>query len=151
MFILSLSYWDYDSVSPNRKLNFITWRICFSLNKSRSTTRNNTCFHRDSAHSKVTKVILFMQNGPHIFLYRAYECKYFHIPTCKWVNTFWHFIYLHTLYLNHDNDNILMRRPLKRHRMASPMNVHNNGSGALIYSYIYREPFGNSMSACILK
>jgi len=48
------------------------------LLKIRSTKRNNTCFHRDSAHSNVTKgrtvhaklaAFIFVQSS-------TYECKY---------------------------------------------------------------------------
>ena len=31
--LVLLYYWDYKSVNPNRKLNLITWWICFSFKK----------------------------------------------------------------------------------------------------------------------
>ena len=53
MLLLWLFNWDYQSVSPNTKLNLISWWICFSVIKRTSTKRNDTCFYKDSIHSMV--------------------------------------------------------------------------------------------------
>ena len=50
-------------LAQNRNLNCVMWWFVFRL-KSRSTERNNTCFHQDSAYLKVTEWTAFI-------LYRA--------------------------------------------------------------------------------
>ena len=65
MLVLWLYNWDYESVSPNRKPNLITWWICFS------TRRNDTCFTKTPPTQGSRKVVWFMQNEPQFNLYRA--------------------------------------------------------------------------------
>ena len=67
-FILSLSNWDYESVSPNRKLNLITWWISFSLDRRSAIIH---VFTETPPTQMSRKVVRFMQNEPHLFLYKA--------------------------------------------------------------------------------
>ena len=50
MLVLWLYNWDYESVSPNRKLNLITWWICFSFKKVDRRSPIIHVFYQDSAH-----------------------------------------------------------------------------------------------------
>ena len=65
-FILSSSNWDYESVRPNRKLNLITWWICFFLLKK--VDRRSAIIHvftKTPPTQRSRKVVRYL------FLYRA--------------------------------------------------------------------------------
>ena len=71
MLVLWLFNWDNESVSPNRKLNLITWWICFSFKK---VDRRNAIIHaftKTPPTQGSRKVVRFMQNKPHFSLYKA--------------------------------------------------------------------------------
>ena len=81
MLVISLYNWDYESVSPNRKLNLITWWICFSF---KTVDRRSAIIHvftktpptqgsrkGCTVHAKWT-AIYFVQSSTD-------ECKYFQI------------------------------------------------------------------------
>ena len=71
MFVLWLYNWDCESVSPNRKLNLITWWICFPFKK---VVRRSAIIHVFTKTPPIhgsRKVVQFMQNEPQFILYRA--------------------------------------------------------------------------------
>ena len=75
IFILSLSNWDYESVSTNRQLNLITWCICFSFKKVDRRSAIIHVFTEPPPTQRSRKVVRFMQNEPHLSLYRAQLTK----------------------------------------------------------------------------
>ena len=76
MLVLWLYYWDYESVSPNRKLNLITWWICLSFKKMKRRSA--------MTHSRVTKGRTVHAKWPAIYCVQSStdECKYSSLNSC---------------------------------------------------------------------
>ena len=77
--VLWLYNWDCESVSPNRKLNLITWWICFPFKK---VVRRSAIIHVFTKTPPIhgsRKVVQFMQNEPQFILYRAQRTN---VNTC---------------------------------------------------------------------
>ena len=69
--VLWLFNWNYESVSPNRKLNLITWWICFSFKKVDRRSAMIHVFTKTPPTQGSRKVARFMQNEPQFIVYRA--------------------------------------------------------------------------------
>ena len=93
MLVLWLYNWDYEPVSPNRKLNLITWWICFSFKKVDRRSAVIHVFTKTQSIQGSRKVVRFMQNEPQFILYRAsWICRVTNRLHYAWTQTGGHSI-----------------------------------------------------------
>ena len=85
IYILSLSNWDYESVSSNRKLNLITWWICFSFKRVDGRRATIHVFTETPPTQRSRKVVQSMHNEQRLLFVQSStcECKYFLINIVK--------------------------------------------------------------------